>query len=97
MFRICVGDNSRYMDDGENRAQGEFATWDEAVAAARRLVDRSLAEHYRSGMSSDALFSAYTAFGEDPYIVPTPPGLHFSAWDYARERCATLCAPPHPE
>ena len=94
MFAVRVADNARHMEEDEGCAQSEFATWTEAVAAARGIVDRCLAEHYRPGMAAEALFSLYTSFGDDPYVVPEPPGSRFSAWDYARERCAALCAAP---
>ena len=50
------------------------------------------ARFFNLGMSAQALWEQYTCFGEDPFILSvdvTP--VHFSAWDYARERCAQLC------
>jgi len=60
--------------------------------AARELVDRNLKEDFRPGMCADDLYGGYVAFGDDPYIVPTPAGQRFSAWDYAKVRCQELCA-----
>lgn len=92
MFVVRVADNFHYMDEDETYTLGEFPTWAEAVTAARRVVDRWLEEQHRPGMDVEALFAQYTAFGEDPYIVPVPDGeAGFSAWDYAKQRCATLC------
>lgn len=34
----------------------------------------------------------YTTFGDDPHVVGGPPSSRFSAWTYARQRCAQLCA-----
>jgi hypothetical protein len=46
----------------------------------------------KPGMSAEALFRAYTMFGEDPVIDALgPDGKRFSAWDYARQRCGELC------
>ena len=92
MFTIRVADNFHYMDEDETYTAGEFATWEEALVAARERVDRSLAEAYTPGMTADALFGQYTSFGDDPYIVPTPAGEKFSAWDYARQRSEVICS-----
>jgi hypothetical protein len=92
MFTVMVDDNFHYMDEDERRALGEFATWEEAVQAARQIVERSLSEHYKPGMTAEQLYSAYTGFGEDPFIVPKPEGQAFSAWTYAKQRCAQICA-----
>lgn len=92
MYTVRVADNFHYMDEDETYTLGAFPTWAEAVAAARRVVDRSLEELHQPGMDAEALFAQYTAFGEDPYIVPVPDGeAEFSAWDYAKQRCAVLC------
>lgn len=90
-FVVRVADHFHYMDESETYVHGEFGTWEEAVAAARAIVDASLAEHRGSGMTADALFAQYMRFGEDPYVVPVPDGERFSAREYARERCSALC------
>ncbi len=92
MFVVRVADNFHYMDEDETYTHGQFETWPEAVAAAKEIVDRCLAEYHQPGMTADALFSQYTSFGKDPYISPVPDGeARFSAWDYAKQRCAVLC------
>lgn len=92
MFVVRVADNFHYMDEEATYTHGQFASWSEAVAAARRIVDRCLAEHHQSGMTAEILFSHYTSFGDDPYIQPVPDGENFSAWEYAKQRCAAMCA-----
>ncbi len=92
MFSVRVWDNFHYMDEDEAYIRGEYPTWDEAVAAARRLVDLSLAECYKPGMTAADLYSYYTSFGDDTSVVPEPKGHHFSAWGYARDRCEELCS-----
>ncbi len=74
------------MDESERTVLGEFATPEEALAAARKLVDDFLAEIDPRDKSAEALYQAYVAFGEDPWI----PGVPFSAWNYARQRCAQI-------
>ena len=92
-FQVIVADNFHYMDESESCEYGTFDTLELAVGAARRIVDECLAAAYTSGMSAAELFQRYVAFGKDPYIVaPGASGVLFSAWDYARERCALMCA-----
>jgi hypothetical protein len=96
-FRVLVDDNYHYMDESERWTLGEYATYAEALAACTRLVDACLQEGYAPGKTAEALYGYYTMFGDDPFIVElsnspdTSPG--FSAWTYAKARCAELC--PH--
>lgn len=95
-YKVMVDDNFHYMDEDARSEHGTFATLEEAVAACRALVDRSLRTSWKPGMSADALYEQYVAFGDDPFIV-APPGtasgvVLFSAWDYARERAKEICA-----
>lgn len=94
MFELRVADNFHYADPDETYTQGRYATYPEAVAAARRLVEASHAEAHQPGMAAAALFAAYTMFGDDPFVIPEPAGEHFSAWEYARRRCDELCGDP---
>ena len=97
MFKVLVADNFHYMDEDELHEHGTFATWAEAVAAARAIVDAELAEQAAPGLTADELFDWYTSFGDDPYIVAQGAteraAEQFSAWDYARQRCQQLAAP----
>lgn len=93
MYTVQVDDNYHYMDETERYTLGKYETWEEAVAAAKKLVDASLADSYKPGMSAESLYSAYKMFGEDPFILgdcPDPKDA-FSAWDYAKRRCEELC------
>jgi len=97
MFEVRVADNFHYMDEGETYKHGEFASWQEAVAAARHIVDRCLLEAYRPGVSAASLYGEYVAFGDEPYIAPVPAGERFSAWEYAKQQCEVLSAAGGPE
>ncbi len=87
IFTVYVYDNYHYMDESERYKLGDFTTINQAEQAARKVVDNCLAEHYQVGMDASALFKAYKMFGDDPQIV----GQHFSAWDYAENRCREMC------
>jgi hypothetical protein len=90
---VMVDDNAHYMDASERRRHAEFPTCAAAIAACQRLVDDHLRSAYRPGMTAEALWADYTRFGDDPFIVTTDEQCRFSAWDYARQRCAALCRP----
>ena len=91
-FAVFVDDNFHYQDESERYRLGEYETWEEAVAACRKLVDGSLLHLYKPGESAADLYFSYTSFGEDPFIRPSPRGERFSAWEYARQRCNEICA-----
>jgi hypothetical protein len=91
-YIVSVDDNFHYQDRSARYEAGRYEDAEEALAVCRRCVDDFLASTLTPGMSATALYTRYTMFGEDPYIlaVDVPP-LAFSAWDYAKERCAALC------
>ena len=97
-FRVLVDDNYHYMDESQRWTQGEYATYTEALAACKRLVDLCLEAGYKAGKTPEALYGYHTMFGDDPFIVEiadspdTSPG--FSAWDHAKARCEELCSRP---
>ena len=96
IFKVMVDDNFHYQDESERYELGEYPTLAAAVEAAQMIVDDFLDSAFRPGMTAEALYKAYTAFGEDPWIVSVPGGagqILFSAWDYAKKRAAELCPP----
>jgi hypothetical protein len=93
-YTVMVDDNFHYMEEDERWELGTFSTVEEATAACRALVDRSLRESHKPGMTAAQLYDHYTSFGDEPFIV-APPGVPkgvFSARDYARSRVEELCA-----
>jgi hypothetical protein len=92
-YTVIIYENSHYMDESEGYTHGEFPTAEEALAAAKKLVDDDLTSAYSPGMPPEDLYRQFATFGIDPVIVPAlePP---FSAWDYAKQRCLEICAPP---
>ena len=89
-FELFVDDNFHFMDEQSRYRAGSFATYGEALAKGKAIVDDFLEQHHQPGMTSQELYEGYVGFGEDPFIVPAG-NMHFSAWDYARERCLELC------
>ena len=92
-YQVCKDDNFHYMDETERIDGNSYDTYEEAVEEARRIVDRSLRwERLQSKDSNDPdeLYDRYQDFGDDPFVRPGDPDHHFSAWDYAKERCKTI-------
>jgi len=97
-FRALVDDNYHYKDTAERWMLGEYATYAEALAFCKRLVDQCLEEGYAPGKTAEALYGYYTMFGDDPFIVEASDSpdaaAGFSAWTYAKARSEDLCARP---
>ena len=92
-YRVFVDDNFHFMEEDERYCHGEFATYEEALASAKKIVETSVAAG--AGTTAGDLLEAYTAFGDDPFIVAfggAPPSeTRFSSWDYAKS-CAEKIA-----
>ena len=93
-YQVWVDDKFHHMDEDGRHALGEFASVEVAVRACRQIVDDFLLSNYKPGMSTEALYGAYTMFGEDPWISgAAEESRPFSSWTtpgnvpvrYARE------------
>lgn len=89
-YNVVVASNFHYMDRSEHYVAGVFESADDALRLARKIVEASLSA-YEPGMTAEQMFDAYTSFGEDPFIVPATDAGHFSAWEYAAQRCKEIC------
>ena len=95
-YAVMVDDNFHYCDPDERRELGVYETLEEAIAACQAVVDRSLEEERRPGISAEALYDRFTSFGDDPFIVAldgVDDRAKFSGWSYAKERARVICAP----
>jgi hypothetical protein len=93
-YKVMVDDNFHYQDSDERREQGTYETVEEARMACRGIVDQSLENEHRPGISAEALYGRYMSFGDDPFIVVldgSDERAAFSAWSYAKERCRAIC------
>jgi hypothetical protein len=93
-YRVLVDDNFHFMDEDERYTHGEYESLAEAIAACKKIVDDCLNGEYKPGMTAEALYLNYEMFGDDPWISGGD-GVPFSAWDYAKRRCAEICAQDH--
>ncbi len=98
-YTVLVDDNFHYMDEDERYKAGEYTNYERAVTRCKQIVDASLRQGYQPGITGQELYKAYRGFGEDPFITPDPPDGQppFSAWAYAKDRCAEMCVTRPPE
>ena len=91
-YKVVVADNYHYMDESAHYVLGIYDSGEEAVAAAKAIVDEFIDDAVKRGADLKGLYQGYVGFGEDPFIVPLgkSPPVSFSAWDYAKERCEAL-------
>lgn len=90
-YRIYVDDNFHYMDESERYTAGVYDDCQAAIEKCKEIVDRSLLNEYKQGMSVRALFDRYKSFGDDPWISSSDEQCKFSAWSYAEQRCKEMC------
>jgi hypothetical protein len=91
-YQVICGDNFHYMDESENIPGNQYESAEAAIAAAKRIVEQSLWQHYEPGMTADDLYEYYTDFGDDPFIRTEDKSCVFSAWAYADARSKEICA-----
>ena len=93
-YKVMLDDNFHAMDEDKRHEHGVYETVEEAIEACRRIVDESLKEMLKPGISADALYELYTHFGDDPFIVVVDGAddhVKFSAWSYAEARSRAVC------
>jgi len=92
-YHLRVYDNFHYMDESEAYDHGQFGTYEEALIAARAIVDEFFKQNWKSGTKPDDLLGQYSQYGEDPVILPDEHGGHerFSARTYASTSAAEIC------
>jgi hypothetical protein len=90
-YKVMVDDNFHYMSERERFQAGEYGRCEEATAECKRIVDSFLERAHKEGMTAEELMKSYMSFGEDPFIISDDADCVFSAWNYAKQRCAELC------
>ncbi len=94
-------DALRKLPDGKvtGRRVGEFWTYDEAVAAAKHLIDSFLYHHLvekaAHGVTAEMLYEEYRLHGEQPVILRDSDSStnvsRFNPLTYAKQRSAEIC------
>jgi len=63
-WTVQVDDNFHFMDESERYKDGEYNTYDEAVAKCKAIVDDYLDSALEPSMTSEQLYTSYQMFGE---------------------------------
>lgn len=86
---FAVFTSESFMDLSDEQRLRTYPTFEEALAAAQRIVATSLVSQYQEGMTAEQWIEQYQDFGDDPWIRPCPTDSArspvFSAWKYAEE------------
>jgi guanosine-3',5'-bis(diphosphate) 3'-pyrophosphohydrolase len=92
-FHLRVYDNFHYMDESEAYNYGQFDTYEDALIAAKAIVDEFFEHNWKSGITSDYLLIQYCLYGEDPIILPNESNKNesFSAQTYANNNAEEIC------
>lgn len=95
-FHLRVYDNFHYMNEEEAYDHGQYDTYEEALIAAKAIVDEFFGHNWNPGIKPDYLLGQYALYGDDPIIDPDEHGEHgehgrFSARTYAISRAAEIC------
>jgi tetratricopeptide (TPR) repeat protein len=87
-YRVIVDDNFHYMNEDERWELGEYATFEEALAASQKLV-KDFFEDADLGQTAKELYDGYVMMGDDPWIEAfggaVAPPERFSAWAFAKD------------
>jgi len=86
-YSVYVDDNFHSGDEDERYHLGEFDTREEAVAACKGKVEEYFEQIQKNKHDFKELWEGYMLYGEDPFISNDDEGEHFSAWEYAKNRC----------
>ncbi len=81
-YIVMVDDNFHYMDESERTNHGEFSTYEEAVAACKKIVDEDFEDMLKQGIAAEDLSSKWAMFGSDPFIIDDVTKDRFSARNY---------------
>jgi hypothetical protein len=86
------------LDADRVRRIGEYSTLEDAVSAAKLVIDEFLAREFEPGMPLADLFARYQSAGEVPIIFrddddKTMNVRYFNHFEYALTRCTDLAMP----
>lgn len=92
-FHLRVYDNFHYMDESEAYNHGQYDTYEDALIAAKAIVDEFFEHNWQIGITPDSLIGQFSLYGEDPIILPNEPGKleRFSARTYANISAVEIC------
>jgi len=81
------------MDESEDYNHGQYDTYEDALVAAKAIVDEFFEHNLKSGITPDYLLGQYCLYGEDLIILPDDHDKHesFSPRTYANISSVEIC------
>lgn len=89
MFTVVLEEVASCMGGDEREVDGAYATYEEALARCRALVDQKLQELARKCRSVQDLWQKFQTSGVEPFIDP-PGEPPFIAAEYAQSQCRSV-------
>jgi len=83
-YVVFVDDNFHRMDESHRYKLGEYDSCNKAMNECMKIVDEFIDKAYDEKISYQDLYSGYTMYGEDPFIISEEQTCKFSAWSYAK-------------
>jgi hypothetical protein len=91
-YKVFMGDNFHFMDEGEGYELGALPTAEAAIAKAEHQLNAELLHLFKPGMTAEELYSDWSDFGELPTVraVGDAPQVSWSGLSYAKQRAAAI-------
>lgn len=92
-FHLKIFDNNHHWDEASSYDHGEYETYEEAVIAAKKIVEEFFIGKCHSNRTADDLMASFAMYGEEPVVFPDEPknAVKFSPREYAEEYVKELC------
>ena len=90
-YRVIVSASFHYMYKDERHTYGKFETLEDAIDAAKEIVDDDLLRYYEPGITPDDLYGRYRMFSDDPWVSDETEAV-FLTRDYVEARCEIMCS-----
>ena len=91
MYVVKLVSNSLRPDINKEITYGEYISWEEAVEAAKDIIDHSFKEQNELGVDLEVWVMRYRNHGSYPCIEPQPVGKNFSALEYVEQLYSVVC------
>jgi hypothetical protein len=92
-FHLRIFDNYHHWDEASSYDHGNYETYEEAVIAAKKIVEEFFEGECKPGVEAGNLRASFAMYGEEPVVFPDEPssGKSFSPREYAEEYVLELC------
>lgn len=92
-FHLRIFENDHHWDEASSHDHGIYETYEDAVIAAKKIVEEFFVGECYSGRTVGDLMASFAMYGEEPVVFPDEPknGIRFSPHNYAEEYVNEIC------